>query len=609
MVGRISYLKLLLLCLSMPARGFSAMMSNESEHYDLSFVCRLATFVIKRHQIESCITFVSNRASNVDAPALHNSLEPEFALANLTIPMIVCGPSSNITFWKIVTQKTLVIATIHHFSPQFVPMLDTLDKALTRRRNVFVLFIVRVLRHRPPTMRQLREFFLWCWQHNFVNVVITFQHFQYRNGTARVHKELFTYTPFPSVKPLNVTKFGANYPWPGFKVKNVHGYVFHTPVFQDPPASFLLPDGQLGGVTGSLVVSYIESINGRIRTEAMPGVNRGNYHMKALLGAARGEIDIGVHPFSAMNLNASRTAGVFSFSVTQTCLLVPWNQRSQLDDFIKQSYSNLWLFLLLITFVPLFWQLTARRCLHGVYLVFVLYYLQALDGGVFRRMPRAYKIVHLSLLMGVFLLRNMRGANLLASFSVKSLGPQVNTVEEFLRTSLRLMLTPEQVEMYFDRGLLPEVLRKRFLIVDTETMTEHISRLNTSYAYLSSTFYAQLVHLKQFHLYRPRLRLTQGPELCTSYYFLGLPVQWNSPFKKSLFHFYLKSLRSGLEKMWIQHSWSQIIKVIGKESPELPVNSINLQDFSYVLRHLCFLLGICILVLLGEILWNKLETW
>lgn len=57
-----------------------------------------------------------------------------------------------------------------------------------------------------------------------------------------MHNELFTYTPFPNVAPINVTHYGANYPWTAFDAKNVYGYEFNIPVFQDPPASFLVSE-------------------------------------------------------------------------------------------------------------------------------------------------------------------------------------------------------------------------------------------------------------------------------------------------------------------------------------------------------------------------------
>lgn len=292
-----------------------------------------------------------------------------------------------------------------------------------------------------------------------------------------------------------------------------------------------------------------------MRTEALPKVNRDNYHLDTLLAASRRETDIGVHPFSALNLNANRTEGVFSFSKTQTCLVVPWNRRPQLEIFIEISYEvNMCCFVFLVIFLPLLWQLTARKGLKGFYLVFVVYYLQPLEAIVFRRFPRAYKIVHLGLLMGVFLLRNMRSADLSASFSVQQLGPQIVTIKDFMETPLRIMVTKQQAENYFERNLLPAVLRERLFFVSWRTLIDHRDALNTSYAYLATTSGANILKLKQENMQQPLLRLVRNIETCTPQFFIGVPVQWNSPFKESFFNFYLRSLRSGLQKRWKDNS-------------------------------------------------------
>lgn len=284
-------------------------------------------------------------------------------------------------------------------------------------------------------------------------------------------------------------------------------------------------------------------------------MNRDNFHLDTLLAASRREIDIGVHPFSALNLNSNRTDGVFLFSKTQTCLMVPWNRKPQLEMFIENSNEvNKCCFFFLVIFLPLLWQLTARKGLKGFYLVFVVYFLQPLEAIVFRRFPRAYKIVHLGLLMGVFLLRNMRSADLSASFSVQQLVPQIVTIKDFMETPLRIMVTKEQAEKYFDSNLLPAVLHERLFFVSWRTLIDHRDGLNTSYAYLATTTFANQLELKQQNMQQPLLRFVRNFETCTPHFFIGVPVQWNSPFKKSFFNFYLRSLRSGLQKRWEDNS-------------------------------------------------------
>lgn len=356
-----------------------------------------------------------------------------------------------------------------------------------------------------------------------------------------------------------------------------------------------------------MLVNYIQRINGRLRTEALPKVNRNNFHLNTLLAASRRETDIGVHPYSALNINANRTDGVFTFSKTQTCLLVPWNRKPQLEMFIEISYevNKCCLFFLLI-FLPLLWQLTARKGLKGLYLVFVVYYLQPLEGILFRRFPRAYKIVHIGLLMGIFLLRNMRSADLSASFSVQQLGPQIETIKDFMETPLRIMVTKEDAETYFERNLLPAVLRERLFIVSLQTVTDHHDKLNTSYAYLATSAFANLIELRQRNMQKPPLRVVRNLETCTPPFFIGLPVQWNSPFKKSFFNFYLLTLRSGLQKRWVEKTRRYVLMVHKSKISEPAEARLGLRDFEFCLWMIAKLLGACILMLFIEILWKRI---
>lgn len=124
----------------------------------------------------------------------------------------------------------------------------------------------------------------------------------------------------------------------------------------------------------------------------------------------------------------------------------------------------------------------------------------------------------------------------------------------FMETPLRIMVTKQQAENYFERNLLPAVLRERLFFVSWRTLIDHRDALNTSYAYLATTSGANILKLKQENMQQPLLRLVRNIETCTPQFFIGVPVQWNSPFKESFFNFYLRSLRSGLQKRWKDNS-------------------------------------------------------
>lgn len=326
-----------------------------------------------------------------------------------------------------------------------------------------------------------------------------------------------------------------------------------------------------------------------------------------MLAASRKETDIGIHPFSKLNLNSNQTDGVFSFELEHTCLMVPWNRKAQLQIFIESGYFlNRWILLVLLFCWPLLWQLASRNGLKGLYYVLIIYHLQPLNCLVFRRLPQAYKIIHIAVLMAILLLRNMRSADLSATFSVKHLGPQIETIEDFMETPLRIMITKKQVEMYFERKYFPEVLRERLVIVSRSTLIDHLISFNTSYAYMATNANANYFNFKQRYMLRPLFRVVSNLETCTPPFFLGLPIQWNSPFKESIFNFYLLSLRSGLQNRWVENTWRHAEMMNMPKEFEPVVEPLGISDFEFSFWMIMKGFGFCTLILLIEIFWKRL---
>ncbi|KAL7738503.1 hypothetical protein ACLKA6_006811 [Drosophila palustris] len=597
----------LIICLVLPVGGFSPMLASNLDYYDTEFVIRLARNLTWRHKFETFITFASNRESEMPPgqQLVMASLERQLA-QQLNLPIIVWGLSLNATFYKIITHKTLVFATIEHYSPKLVPMLDVLQETLDGRHNVYILFIVRGLSNRSPTQRQLKDLFSWCWSHNFVNVALTFQQTQ---GINQVRNELFSYTPFPKVKAINVTSFGVDYEWPNLNNCKVNGYEFRIPFFYDPPLTYVRA-GELRGTMGSLIHEFIYQINGRMRLEFLHDVNRDNFVDHTMLAAARGEVDFVVHPYSHIHPNAKRIAGAFTFTLYKSCLMVPVIRNSVFSSYFRNIFrSSLSLFVILVIIMPLVWQICYRQGLKGLHLGSVIFYMQSLESSTFRRLPKAYKYFHIAMLMAVMIMTTMESAVLSASFSVKQMGPQINTIEDFLKTPLRIMITKAQEQVYINEKLLPEKLRDRLIFVNASTLWMHKKNFNTSYAYIATSTNTKFVEFKQRYLTRPLFKIMDDSQLCTQSYFLGLPIQFNSPFKECLFRFYLNSLSNGLDAKWISRTYeNEILKGVYTDPQDVGTAqaSITLKEIEVLMKIYAAHLAFCFLCLLLEILWKRL---
>ncbi|EDV91528.1 GH13543 [Drosophila grimshawi] len=267
--------------------------------------------------------------------------------------------------------------------------------------NACFLAVASCKRHnnRLP-LEQLKEFFAWCWRCNLINVALTFQQEPFTNGSHDVRHELFSYTPFPKLRLLNLTSFGVTYKWKPIDVNNVQGYEFRVPVFQDMLKAFLLPNGQLCGGFGLLLEAFINSINGKLRVEATPDVNIHNYHNTTLLATTRNEIDIGAHFYTKMTLNSDQIEGEMTLTHTQTCLMVPWQGNFPL---IAESRKNMLHYYIALGFImfslTMGWRLFAHNGYKGFYFAVAIVYQQPLEDIVFRKLTNAYKIIHVSNLL------------------------------------------------------------------------------------------------------------------------------------------------------------------------------------------------------------------
>lgn len=237
---RVFSILLLFVCLP---NGFSIFTSPIKPHvYNITYISEFIKNLHVRHRFDSLVSYNANRSvPTTDANRQIVLSLDRTLLEDIKVPMVIWSLQSNVSLRNILVSNTLVIAGINNLTVDKNPLLDTLDQTLDGRHDVRILFIVRIIYDYPVNTSLLKEFFTWCWQRKFLNVVVTFQWTPIWNNTYNMlHNELFSYTPFPKVKLMNVTSLGVHFPWFNLDVDNVHGYVFHLPVFQNIPNAFLV---------------------------------------------------------------------------------------------------------------------------------------------------------------------------------------------------------------------------------------------------------------------------------------------------------------------------------------------------------------------------------
>ncbi|XP_017050975.1 uncharacterized protein LOC108094738 [Drosophila ficusphila] len=450
----------------------------------------------------------------------------------------------------------MIFVGITSVEPDEDQIFDVLTEGLVGLHQAPMLFINQHIEiNTQPTRKQLKIFFAWCWQHRFTNVFLTIQKILHSNFSGNVFSQLYTYTPFPKLTIKNLTRTGYQYE---DIMMDFKGYEFRVPYFQDPPFVLKLPNGQLSGVMGLLLSAYVTQRGGRLRLEPVVGVDRYNYHEHLMLAAARGEVEIGVHPYSSMQPNSSLTAGSFPLGMTSTCVMVPWQRLPPAEQFMRMAARvNGVFFLFLLLAMTLSWQLARGRWRRGFQLTLTAIFLQSLPTFQFRRLTESYKYIHVAVLLSCFVLWTARTCNLSSVFTSQVPGRQIETAEDFLNSKLQLMLTESEVEMYFTPGLLPEALKPRLLMVNRTMIVKHLVSMNSSYAYCISSEAWVVVMIMQQRMYRPPFRVAS--KLCTKRQFLHFPVQSNSPFNRNFEKYTLLSGEMGFLNYWrLRSVWEAV---------------------------------------------------
>lgn len=239
---------ILSLYLCLPNGLYTFMSPDKLDAYNITYIFEFIKNINIRHSFDSLVSYSAHRrlAKTDTHGQVIRSLDRTL-LEDIKVPIVIWSLQSNVSLRNILISNTLVYAGITHFAADKEPLLHTMLKTLDGRHDVRILFILRTIKDYPADKGRLIQFFKWCWKRKFLNVAVTFQWNSKSSGNrTTMHNELFSYTPFPKVKLMNVTSLGVNFPWFNQDVSNVRGYIFHLPVYQNIPNAFLVSLTKVG---------------------------------------------------------------------------------------------------------------------------------------------------------------------------------------------------------------------------------------------------------------------------------------------------------------------------------------------------------------------------
>ena len=222
--------------------GCNILLPVETGNYDLAFVFNFTRYLYGIYHFRTFVAFSErrefNRAQHIIVRPLEQALMEEFRT-----PVVAWGRNRKARLCFGLGLNNLVfvyISSVHD------PILGVVSHAMDGMHYMPMIFIFKRIINPTPNLREIRQFFNWCWQENILNVALTYQVIQHlwRDGKTiiDIRNEVFNYTPFPKMRIFNATELVLRNRGNFIRdnIKNVHGYRFHTPMFMDTPTVFLV---------------------------------------------------------------------------------------------------------------------------------------------------------------------------------------------------------------------------------------------------------------------------------------------------------------------------------------------------------------------------------
>lgn len=327
------------------------------------------------------------------------------------------------------------------------------------------------------------------------------------------------------------------------------------------------------------------------------------------------KIDISMHPLSMLKPHRFFTS--YPITNTNSCVVVPVNPEIKPALYLGLTFSvDIWLVLLILfaafqlvyAFINYIYvgQVNAWQC----FSITVKGMLNMpLDEAItLQTISCRWKLfVHMLLLVTGMLYCPIYLAVLTSFFSSTVYPKQIESLDDLRKANISIMLVDFIYNVYNYLDLIPDNFSHHLFFTDSETVSYHLNRLNTSYAYTVYTEQWKVMQRLQMNLWRPRFKIVKS--LCVPNVYLTLPMQFNSPFYHSLQKFILHVQSTGLEDKWSGRVFRQIQLASGINDTIMDTLNhpapLRLEHFTYVFYIYVAGLVMAFMAFLGELKWAK----
>ncbi|XP_070139942.1 uncharacterized protein Ir56a [Drosophila kikkawai] len=489
---------------------------------------------------------------------LQPSLEQRL-MERFTIPIYTVKSHKGPLNRRYLEAETLVVVMFSGFDDPTLDALNDTELAYGLKLS-FAFFSTK-----PLTLKELREFFNWCWERKFIRSLVMFQ------GESEFETWIFY-----KLQKLVVTKISNGGSVTDFFRREV--YKFHVQVANDMPSIFWYNSSEqadvigggnisLSGPIGIMMVEFMRYLNATMDILAVPEAQNSNYEF----------LEVGSNrPVDMVANLVDNDSYLFSPVVrdTQTCLLVPRHRMISEGRYLDKVLDSRLYYLLLATFIMVlvvkYLAHRRRSLVDSLFGSIRFLYAIPLPGGQLDRLPLADKIIEVYCFLWVGIYVTTCVCVLSSALTTGIHYPPIKDVESMRDSGLRIMTMDPTILQAFKDNVMPTSLEDLVDLVEARVRRQQFLSLNQSVVHVAQTHNWPVLRLYQNRLSTKGFSIA-GPKLCSKTRHLRLPISPYSPLRHLFNDYYSKIVESGLQQKWLMTGFQKFRQILG--ITKLPLDS------------------------------------
>lgn len=538
---------------------------------------------------------------------------------DLAIPMVVSNVESLWYLKPSMNSNVLSIICISKLDANYIMTLTFLFRSFRHMRSAKFIFVINCSTP-DKDLAYIQEFFVYCWMHKALNVVVIFKDF---------HKTLlfYAYNPFPQVeveiKRLTALGTTSTQMFPE-RLQNLQGHVVLTLPDQVEPRCVLSydPSGKpiLSGYVGHFIQLFAYYLNASLQFP-FP-IKRGEIMFYGDLEymARNNTIDLAGSLVPAINAEYGHMYS-YPFELTRICMMIPVaeNKPIRVLFFYLMNYQ---MCLISLTYMFVFTALLNVEKFH------TFKRKERRTGGtVFRFTDAILNDVALRGILGQsFVMQPNPGFKMKLTYILISLtGLYLNLIyEAYLQTLLTHPLKEKQPKTFGDLRAKPiytlmsenEILyfdKKRhtdtsplYRTVSYEEFRRLRNNFNTSYAYPANNMVWETFYRNQQKFFSTNLFIFSEDACFQGSHLLSFALSENSIYQSKLNHLILLVRAHGLIDHWFRTSFTDMVaagRASFRDLSEKPAygGPLKLVDMNLILTLYALIMTTSIGIFLAEV--------